>query len=74
MQEHTVICKFMGSWPTKKALNGWIQNKWRPKGEVRLQLGSKGFFMVIFNLLEDKERIFEGVSYFLNAARLYMRY
>lgn len=52
MQEHVVIWKFMGIWPTERALKWWIQRKWTPKGEIRLQLGSKGFFTVIFELLE----------------------
>lgn len=64
----------MGIWPTEGALNLWIQNKWTPKGEIKLQLGSKGFFIVIFDLLEDRYRIFEGGPYFYNSVGLYMRF
>lgn len=64
----------MGISPTEKALNWWIQSKWKPKGEIRLQLGSKGFFTVIFDLLEYRDRIFEGDPYFFNAVGLCMRF
>ena len=30
--------------------------------------------MVVFSLLEDRDRIFEGGPYFFNSAGLYMRY
>jgi len=58
MQKHTIICKFMGIWPIEKALNWWIQAKWKPKGEIKLQLGSMGFFIEIFDLIEDRYIIF----------------
>jgi len=54
-------------------LHGWITSKWKPKGQVTLQLGPKGFFTAIFNCLEDKSRIFEGGPYFFNSSGLYLR-
>ena len=74
MKEHAVICKFMGIWPSERALKGWIQAKWNPKGTIELQLGSKEFFTVVFALLEDKDRIFEGGPYFFNSVGLYMTF
>jgi len=41
MQDHALIGKFLGFWPTEKALQGWIASKWKPKGQVTLQLGPK---------------------------------
>lgn len=64
MQDHALIGKFMGFWPTEKELHGWIASKWKPKGQVTLQLGPKGFFTAIFHYLEDKSRIFDGRPYF----------
>jgi len=69
-----LVHKKDGSWPTEKPLNWWIQNKWCPKGEIQLQLGYNGFFIVIFDLLEDGNRIFEGGPYFFNYLGLYMQY
>lgn len=74
MQEHVIIYKIMVIWPTKRALKGCIHGKWNPKGEIDLQLGSKGFFTIFFTLLEDRDRIVEGGPYFFNSAWLYMRF
>lgn len=73
MRDHTLIGKFIGFWPTEKALYGWIATKWKPKGDVTLQLGPKGFFTVIFFCLEDKYRILDEGPYFFNSTGLYLR-
>lgn len=73
MEEHAVICKFMGMWPTERALCQWIRKHWKPRGDVKLHLGAKGFFTVVFTNLEDKDMIFDGGSYFMDSAGLYMR-
>jgi len=73
MSEHAVICNFMGLWPTERALCQWIKQQWKPKGDVRLHLGAKGFFIVFFSNLEDKDRIFDGGPYFFASTGLYMR-
>jgi len=73
MAMYAIICKFMGIWPTKKNLYTWIRNNWKPKGEINLHLGSKGFFTLVFTNLEDKDRVFEGGPYFYVVAGLYMR-
>jgi len=73
MSEHAVICKFMGLWPTERALCQWIKQHWKPKGDVKLHLGAKGFFTVVFTNLEDKDRVFDGGPYFFASAGLYMR-
>lgn len=73
MMEHAIICKYMGLWPTERALCQWIKQHWRPKGDVKLHLGAKGFFTVVFSNLEDKDRVLDGGRYFLSSAGLYMR-
>ena len=50
-----------------------IRNYWKPKGEINLHLGSKGFLMVVFTSLEDKDKVFEGGPYFYAFIGLYMR-
>jgi len=70
MKDHAIIGKIIGFWPTERALNGWIAAKWKPKGDVTLQLGPKGFFTAIFFCLEDKYRILGGGLYFFNSAGL----
>lgn len=66
MKDHALIGKFIGFWPTEKALYGWIAAKWKPKGHVTLQLGLKRFFTVIFLCLEDKYIIMDEGPYFFN--------
>lgn len=73
MKDHALIGKFIGFWPTEKALYGWIAAKWKSKGHITLQLGPKGFFTVIFLCLEDKFRIMDEGPYFFNSAGLYLR-
>lgn len=58
MKDHALIYKFVGTWPSEKEL-AKIEQRWKPKGHIDLKLAAKGFFMVIFANLEDKERVFE---------------
>jgi hypothetical protein len=73
MQDHAFIGKFMGIWPMEKALNWWIKTTWKPKGQIDLKLGSKGFFTTIFSNLEDHDKVFKGGPYFFNSAGLHFR-
>jgi hypothetical protein len=58
MKEHALIGKFLGLWPSEHDLMHWIKTWWNPKGDYDVQLSSKGFFMIIFYNLEDKDRVF----------------
>lgn len=73
MRDHALIGKFIGIWPTERALSSWINAKWAPKGHISLHIGPKGFFTVVFNCLEDRTRVVDGGPYFFNAAGLYLR-
>ena len=73
MRDHELIGKFIGFWPTEKSLHGCIRAKWKPKGQVTLQLRPKGFFTAIFNCLEDKNRVMDEGPYFFNSPCLYLR-
>jgi hypothetical protein len=72
MNMHALICKFMALWPTKRTLCNWIKYQWKPSGEMEIHLGSKGFFIVVFMNLEDRDKVFEGGAYFHTLAGLYM--
>lgn len=74
MRDHALIYKFVSFWPSQKDLTIWIRQRWKPKGRIDLKLGEKGFSTTIFANLEDKERTFEEVSYFMNNAGLFMRH
>ena len=73
MKDHTLIGKFIGIWPTEKVLQSWITAKWKPKGDITLQLGAKCFFTVVFICIKDCNRVLDGGPYFLNSAGLYLR-
>ena len=73
MKTYALIDKFMGIWPTDKALLHWIAVKWRPKAHFDIQLGSKCFFTIIFMLREDRDWVLEGGEYFFNFVGLFLR-
>jgi hypothetical protein len=64
----------MGIWPSEKSLMGWVSTRWKIKGQVDLNLGSKGFFTTIFSNLTDRDNIFEEGPYFFNSVGLHLRY
>lgn len=74
MRDYALVGKFLGLWPSERDLIKWIQHWWKPKGHYELQLGSKGFFTIILHNLEDRNRIFDGGSYFFNSAGLFLRF
>eukprot|EP00253_Pinus_taeda_P017343 PITA_17343 len=74
MRDHAIICRFVGYWPSERELYRWIDQRWKPRGQVDLKLGAQGFFTAIFSNLEDKNRIFEEGPYFLNNAGLFMKF
>lgn len=63
--EHAIIFKFMVLRSMERALHVWIRSHWKPKGEIHLNLGSKGFFTLVFASLEDKDIMFKRGPYFL---------
>jgi hypothetical protein len=73
MKEYALVGKFIGIWSMEKSLPDLIAAKRKSRSHFDLQLGSKGFFTIIFSLLEDRDRILEGDPYFFNSTRLYLR-
>jgi hypothetical protein len=73
MKTHALIFKFTGLWPTEKMLCNWIKYHWKSSGEVELHLGLKGFFIVVFMNLEERDKVFEGGAYFHTSVGLYIR-
>lgn len=73
MKYHALICKSIEVWTTEKDLIKWIEQKWKCKGHIKLKLGARGFFMVIFLNLQDKEEVFENAHYFHYNVGLFMR-
>lgn len=74
MKDHSLIGKFMGICPSKRALMGWVSSRWKTKGQVDLKLGSKGVFTAIFANLADINKVFHEGPYFFNSVGLHLRY
>jgi hypothetical protein len=55
-----LICRFNGLWPCLVDLHDWMSRSWLPvlKGEVFIHPCAQGFFIVEFDLQEDKDLIF----------------
>jgi len=45
-----------------------------PQGKLDLELGEKGFFILIFSILEYRIRVFERRPYFLNNVGIFMKF
>ena len=73
MKYHALIGKFVGIWPSKKALLWWINVTWKPLGHYDLHLGDKGFFAMVFLNLEYINIIFKGGLYFFNSVGLFLK-
>ena len=73
MKEHALIGKFVGICLTENTLVWWINTTWKPQGNSDLQLGAKGFFMIIFFIEEDRTKIFYNRPYFFNSVGLFLR-
>jgi hypothetical protein len=54
-----LVCHFNGLWPCLVDLHKWISNSWKPqlKEEAFIYPCEKGFFIVEFDLVEDKDLI-----------------
>jgi hypothetical protein len=74
MRDNALVGKFLGLWPSERDLIKWIHYWWKPRGHYDLQLGSKGFFTIIFHNPEDRNRVFDGGPYFFNSAGLFLRF
>ena len=64
MKDHALIAKCVGIWPQEKYLVGWIDMTWKPKWGYDLRLEEKGFFIIIFYNIGNKNHVFEGGPYF----------
>jgi hypothetical protein len=71
----TLICRFNGLWPRLVNLHEWMSRSWLPvlKGEVFIHPCAQGFFIVEFDLQEDKDLIFSSGPWFWGCSGLCMK-
>jgi hypothetical protein len=67
LAERELIGQFTGLWPSPKAINAWVQRNWSPlvKEDIRSHLVGRGFFVFVFDNLEDINLIFRNRLYFM---------
>ena len=63
---HALVCRFNGLWPWLSDLHSWVSSEWFPlfKESAIIYPCAKGFFLVIFVSVKDKEQIFRSSSWF----------
>lgn len=64
--KHSLYCKFLGMRVSLQFLENWAQGTWALEGEMEIMFLANNYFMVTFNCMEDRNRVFEGGSYFYN--------
>lgn len=60
--KHSLYYKFLGMRVSLQFLENWAQRTWAPEGEMEIMLLANNYFMVTFNCMEDRSRVFEGGS------------
>lgn len=66
-----VICRFNGFWPKPEALRQWIYSIWTENCDIHLC--SKGFFIVKFETIKDKEYALNEGPWFWGNAGLFVK-
>lgn len=66
-----VICRFNGFWPKPEALRQWIYSIWTENCDIHLC--SKGFFIVKFDTIKDKDYALNEGPWFWGNAGLFVR-
>jgi hypothetical protein len=74
LAERGLIGQFTGLWPSPKVVDAWVQRNWSPlvKEGIRSHLVGRGFFVFVFDNIEDKNLIFRNGPYFMGPQGLYL--
>ncbi|XP_059071741.1 uncharacterized protein LOC131038386 [Cryptomeria japonica] len=60
-----LIGRFRGVWPSLSALHKWIVDHWEPivDDSVQIYLHARGFFVLVFQTMEDRNKILGGCQW-----------
>jgi len=74
LSENALIGKFTGLWPSPKAVDQWIAERWRPLAPSHISLYAAGRGYFVFNFANKKERdlIFRSGPYFMGSRGLFL--
>jgi len=70
---HSLYCKFLGMRSSLQFLESWAQRTWALKGEMDIMLLANSYFMVTFNYLANRNKVFAGDPYFHNQVGLFIK-
>lgn len=68
--ERAIICRFNGLWPRSKDLQDWIKDNWTHR--CKTFFCAKGYFIVLFDNLENYEEALEEGPWFMGSAGLFL--
>jgi hypothetical protein len=71
----SLVCHFNGFWPKLADLNNWISATWIPimKQQAFIHPCAKGFFIVEFDMQEDRDLVFNSGLWFWGNSGLCMK-
>ena len=74
LAERGLISQFTGLWPSPKAVEEWVKRNWIPlvKESIKSHFVGKGFFVFVFDNVEDRSLIFRNGPYFMGPQGLYL--
>lgn len=68
--ERAIICRFNGLWPRSKDLYDLIRDNWTHRCKVHFC--AKGYFIVLFNLIEHYKKALEEGPWFMGSPGLFL--
>lgn len=74
LAERGIVGQFTGLWPSPKAVDPWVQRNWRSlvKERIKSHFIGKGFFLFVFEAIENRNLIFRNGLYFMGPEGLYL--
>ena len=69
-----LIGKFTGLWPSPKSVEAWVHRNWTSlvSEGIKSHFVGKGFYVFVFESLDDKNLIFRNSPYFMGPQGLYL--
>jgi hypothetical protein len=74
LAENALIGKFTGLWPSPKAVEAWMDERWKTliQGNVTLYAVGRGFFIFSFTRKVDRDLVFRSGPYFMGSKGLFL--
>jgi hypothetical protein len=70
--ERGLVGKFTDLWPSPRAIQEWITEKWKVPGYIYGFYCGKGFYVFIFSSKEERDLIFILGPYFMGSKGMFL--